>query len=76
MISVKCDMCGKDVTNDGRTTLFCFPHEQSFSSYDVCKECSNKIEEFIKSSDKRKEKSSETAAFSTMVYPAGFSKED
>lgn len=40
-------MCGKDILNDGRTT-FTFPKEDCFVCYDICKDCSNKVEEFIK----------------------------
>lgn len=51
MVTVKCDMCGKDISNhdDGRTTIS-FPKEDCFVCYDVCRECANKIEEFIKTS--------------------------
>lgn len=51
MVTVNCDMCGKDISNhdDGRTTIS-FPKEDCFVCYDVCRECANKIEEFIKAS--------------------------
>lgn len=53
MVTVKCDMCGKDISNhDDRRTTISFPKEECFVYYDVCRECTNKIEEFIKASHK------------------------
>lgn len=56
MVTVKCDMCGKDVSNhdDGRTTIS-FPKEDCFVCYDVCRDCANRIEEFIKTAHKAPE---------------------
>lgn len=53
MVTVKCDMCGKDISNhdDGRTTVS-FSKEDKFVCYDVCRECANKVEEFIKAAHK------------------------
>lgn len=46
-------MCGKDISNHdaGRSTVS-FPKEDNFVCYDVCRDCANKIEEFIKVSHK------------------------
>ena len=57
MVTVKCDMCGKDISNhdDGRTTIN-FPKEYCFVCFDVCRECANKIEEFIKAAHTTSEK--------------------
>ena len=52
MVTVKCDMCGKDILNDDGRTTVSFPKEDCFVWYDICKECSNKVEEFIKVSYK------------------------
>lgn len=48
MVSIKCDMCGKDILNDRDRISISFPHETSFTCYDLCEECSNRVEEFIK----------------------------
>lgn len=50
MVTIKCDMCGKDILNDDGRTTFSFPKEDCFVCYDICEECSNKVEEFIKAS--------------------------
>lgn len=52
MVTVKCDMCGKDILNDDGRTTFSFPKEDCFVCYDVCRDCANKVEEFIKVSYK------------------------
>ena len=52
MVTVKCDMCGKNILNDDGRITVSFPKEECFVCYDICKECSNKVEEFIKTSHK------------------------
>lgn len=52
MVTVKCDMCGKDIANNERQSSYSIPHEIGCSYYDICEECSNKVEEFIKATKK------------------------
>ena len=52
MVTVKCDMCGKDILNDDGRITISFPKEDCFVCYDICKDCSNKVEEFIKATHK------------------------
>lgn len=52
MIIVKCDMCGKNIANGDKRTTYSISHETSYSCYDICEECANKVEEFIKASHK------------------------
>lgn len=53
MVTIKCDMCGKYILNDDRRISISFPKEDCFVCYDICEECSNKIDEFIKESHKQ-----------------------
>lgn len=52
MMTVKCDMCGKIIAEGDKQTNYSISHETGFSCYDICEECSNKVEGFIKAAHK------------------------